>query len=119
MDIKIKKPTEIAGIFMRYFFNKLVNFSKQTIKIIAIIAPVAFAKTSKKSAFLVFVKIPCPNSIEIPKENEAKNTKVFKFGFGDFSLVEKYKYQRKTKTKWNVKCTNLSIFEMLTCGMSE
>ena len=97
----------------------MVNFSKQTIKIIAIIAPVEFAKTSKKSAFLVFVKIPCANSIEIPKEKEAKTIKVFKFGFCDFSFVEKYKYHRKTKTKWKAKCTNLSKSAIRTCGISE
>ncbi len=97
----------------------MVNFSKQTIKIIAIIAPVEFAKTSKKSAFLVFVKIPCPTSIKKPKENDPKTTKVFKFGFCDFSFFEKYKYHRKTKTKWNVKCTNLSKSAIRTCGISE
>ena len=99
MDIKIKNPTELVGIFEYYFFNRLKNFSRKRIKIEAKIAPVTLAKTSKTSAFLVFVKIPCPISIKIPKEKEAKKTKVFKFGFCGFSLVEKYKYHRKTKTK--------------------
>ena len=91
---------------LHYKISFLKNFIYKINTVIAVIAPVALAKTSRISPSLFAVNKLWEISISTPKQNDAKKI----FNKTDLILLFfKYKNQSITKTKWNVKCTNLSM----------